>query len=406
MNGTMLFALRYASIVLGLSLVHGGLCNVPIVNADEQQSLQLVVESLGQAKEPRLQISLMKGMLAGLTGRRDVPAPAGWKAVADRLNQSEDVDVRELASELAQVFGDKAAMDRAMLQVQDRFTAPEIRRRALYSLLTQKHEPAAELLENLLTEKELQLDAIRGYALIEHPRAAEILLKNYPDWPAPLQKATLETLATRRNYAHALLAAIEEKLIAKEEVPAHVARSMDLLLGESFANVFGEVRELDQDRNQLIARYKELLTDEALAEADPVAGRKVFQKTCASCHKLYGDGGDIGPDLTGSNRANLDYILLNSVDPSYDVPEGYRMVLIETVDGLVLNGVVAEENAQSVTLKTVQQPRVVVLKTDIAERKISTKSIMPDGQFEALKQDELRNLILYLRSTQQVEASE
>ena len=290
--------------------------------------------------------------------------------------------------------------------VQDQFTETETRRRALYSLLTQKHRPAAQLLEDLLTEKELQLDAIRGYALIEHPRATEILLNHYPDWPTPLKKATLETLATRRKYAQALLAAIEDKKISKEEVPAHVARSMDLLLGDSFAKIFGEVRELDQDRTQLIARYKALLTDDALAEADAHAGRKVFEKTCASCHKLYGTGGDIGPDLTGSNRANLDYILLNSVDPSYDVPEGYRMVLIETIDGLVLNGVVAEENARSVTLKTVQQPRVVVLKDDIVERQISPKSIMPDGQLEALKQDELRNLILYLRSTQQVEASE
>ncbi len=402
----MFFAFRYASIVLGLSLVQAGLCHGETFIVDEQQSLQLVVESLSEVKEPRLQISLMKGMLAGLAGRRDVPVPAGWNAVADQLNRSDDSTVRDLVSQLAQVFGDQAAMDRAIELVQDQFTETETRRRALYSLLTQKHQPAAQLLEDLLSEKELQLDAIRGYALIEHPRAAEILLDRYPDWPAPLKKATLETLATRRNYAVALLVAIEAKQIAIEEVPAHVARSMDLLLGDSFAKIFGEVRELDQDRNQLIARYKELLTDESLAEADAHAGRKVFEKTCASCHKLYGTGGDIGPDLTGSNRANLDYILLNSVDPSYDVPEGYRMVLIETVDGLVLNGVVAEENARSVTLKTVQQPRVVVLKDDIVERQISPKSIMPDGQLEALKQDELRNLILYLRSTQQVEASE
>ena len=241
---------------------------------------------------------------------------------------------------------------------------------------------------------------------MEHPKAAEILLSRYPKWAQPLQKATVETLATRRTYAQALIAALRSGQIAKEEIPAHVARSLQLLLGTSFTSVFGEIRELDQDRNQLIAKYKETLTDEALENADASAGRKVFDKTCASCHQLYGVGGDIGPNLTGSNRANLDYILLNSVDPSYDVPEGYRMVLIETVDGLVLNGVVAEENARSVTLKTVQQPRVVVLKEDIVDRQISPKSIMPDGQLEALKKDELINLIRYLRTTEQVETSE
>ena len=378
----------------------------PAIAADESESLNQVVDALQQVDEPRMQISLMKGMLAGLSGRREVPAPRGWATLADRLSQSDNQMVKDLSSELAQIFGDEAAMERAMAIVRDTFEETEARRRALYSLLSQKHEPVVELLENLLADKELQLDAIRGYALMEHPKAAAILLSRYPKWTQPLRKATIETLATRRTYAQALIASLRSGQISKDEIPAHVARSLQLLLGPSFTSVFGEIRELDQDRNQLIAKYKQILTDEALAAANPSAGRKIFEKTCASCHKLYGAGSDIGPDLTGSNRANLDYILLNSVDPSYDVPEGYRMVLIETVDGLVLNGVVAEENAQSVTLKTVQQPRVVVLKEDIVDRQISPKSIMPDGQLEALKKDELINLIRYLKTTEQVETLE
>ena len=378
----------------------------PAIAADESESLNQVVDALQQVDEPRMQISLMKGMLAGLSGRREVPAPRGWATLADRLSQSDNQMVKDLSSELAQIFGDEAAMERAMAIVRDTFGETEARRRALYSLLSQKHEPVVELLENLLADKELQLDAIRGYALMEHPKAAAILLSRYPKWTQPLRKATIETLATRRTYAQALIASLRSGQISKDEIPAHVARSLQLLLGPSFTSVFGEIRELDQDRNQLIAKYKQILTDEALAAANPAAGRKIFEKTCASCHKLYGAGSDIGPDLTGSNRANLDYILLNSVDPSYDVPEGYRMVLIETVEGLVLNGVVAEENAQSVTLKTVQQPRVVVLKEDIVDRQISPKSIMPDGQLEALKKDELINLIRYLKTTEQVETLE
>lgn len=378
----------------------------PAIAADESESLNHVVDTLQKVDEPRMQISLMKGMLAGLSGRREVPAPRGWATLADRLSQSDNQMVKDLSSELAQIFGDEAAMERAMAIVRDTFGEAETRRRALYSLLSQKHEPVVELLEKLLADKDLQLDAIRGYALMEHPKAAAILLSRYPKWTQPLRKATIETLATRRTYAQALIASLRSGQISKDEIPAHVARSLQLLLGPSFTSVFGEIRELDQDRNQLIAKYKQILTDEALAAANPSAGRKIFEKTCASCHKLYGAGSDIGPDLTGSNRANLDYILLNSVDPSYDVPEGYRMVLIETVDGLVLNGVVAEENAQSVTLKTVQQPRVVVLKEDIVDRQISPKSIMPDGQLEALKKDELINLIRYLRTTEQVETLE
>ena len=175
------------------------------------------------------------------------------------------------------------------------------------------------------------------------------------------------------------------------------------MLGEAFAKVFGDVRKLSADRTTLIEKYKKLITDDALESADASKGRAVFNKTCASCHVIYGTGGNIGPDLTGSNRANLDYILLNSVDPSYDVPEGYKMVIVQTVDGRVLNGVIAEENAQRVILKTVQQPRVVILKEDIEVRSVSKKSIMPDGQLEQMKPQEVIDLVRYLQTVEQVE---
>ena len=116
--------------------------------------------------------------------------------------------------------------------------------------------------------------------------------------------------------------------------------------------------------------------------------------------------GKIGPDLTGSNRANLDYILLNSVDPSYDVPDGYKMVLILTVDGRLISGVVAEEDGTRVILKTVEQPEVIIAKEDIETRSVSPKSMMPDGQLEQMKPHEMIDLIKYLRTTEQVEMAQ
>jgi putative heme-binding domain-containing protein len=111
----------------------------------------------------------------------------------------------------------------------------------------------------------------------------------------------------------------------------------------------------------------------------------------------------VGPELTGSNRANLDYILLNSVDPSYDVPDAYKMVQILTTDGRAINGVLAEEDAVRIVLKTAEQPRVVIAKEDIETQKISPKSMMPDGQLDQLNPSEVIDLIKYLRTTEQVE---
>jgi len=345
-------------------------------------------------------------MLSGLAGRRNVPAPDAWSQVAAKLARSDDENVRELAWQLSQIFGDEAAAGRALATVQDRSAPHDTRRRALNSLLTQRHNGVSALLEPLLDEPELRLDAIRGFAAIENAKAPEILLKRYEAWPPEQRKAIIETLAARNRYAETLLNAIKSNVIPRKHVPAHVARSLSFILGDRFVEVFGDVRQLAEDRVKLMAKYKKMLSPEALADADAAKGRVIFKKTCASCHLLYGKGGKVGPDLTGSNRANLDYILLNSVDPSYDVPEGYKMVIIETVDGRVLNGVIDEENSQRVILKTAEKPKVVVLKSDIDYRQVSSKSIMPDGQLDQMKPPEVRNLIKYLQTTEQVEIAQ
>ena len=189
----------------------------------------------------------------------------------------------------------------------------------------------------------------------------------------------------------------------REQIPAQVARSLHDMLGSSFTEVFGEVRAVAEDRTKLIAHYTELCNPDAVAAADASRGRVVFEKTCAACHKMYNEGGSVGPDLTGSNRANLDYILLNSIDPSYDVPDAYKTVSVLTVDGRSVNGVLAEEDAQRIVLKTAEQPRVVIAKADIEQRKVSPNSMMPEGQLDQMKPQEVVDLIKYLRTTQQVE---
>ena len=182
-----------------------------------------------------------------------------------------------------------------------------------------------------------------------------------------------------------------------------MARSLESLLGESFTRFYGDVRELAKDKTQLITRYRTMLSPAALATADPGRGRAVFEKTCAACHTLYDSGGKVGPNITGSNRANLDYILLNLLDPSYDVPESYRMVVITTVQGRIVSGVIAEEDNQRLVLKTAEQPTVVIPKQDIDLRKVSPLSLMPEGQLLKMKKHEVINLIKYLQTDEQVE---
>jgi hypothetical protein len=105
---------------------------------DEQESLALLVQTLGAIDDPAVQTALLQGMLNGLDGRRNVPAPDAWTKVGAKLAKSDNPQVREMVSRLSQIFGDEAAMQRALATVKDRSSQLDARRRALHSLLSQK----------------------------------------------------------------------------------------------------------------------------------------------------------------------------------------------------------------------------------------------------------------------------
>ncbi len=379
--------------------------NAPKAADPSSQGLALVIQSLADTDDSSVRRNLLRGMLDGLEGQRNVVAPALWETVRHQLFLDEDPVVGELAMELSHVFGDPEAASEALAVVTDGAVDPGRRRLALASLLTQRNPSVIERLEPLLDDPDLTIDAIRGYAVIESPTAPGILLQRYSGMNSEQQRAILETLAARKSYAERLLPAIASGQVLREDVPIHVARSLSDLLGDSFHTVFGEVRPVGADHQQQMQKYKEMLRPAALAGADAARGRLVFDKTCAACHRLFGEGGDVGPDLTGSNRANLDYLLLNSVDPDYDIPDAYRMVQIVTTDGRAINGVLAEEDAVRIVLKTAEQPRVVIPKEDVETRRLSPKSMMPEGQLDQLKKQQVLDLIRYLQSVEQVERS-
>ncbi|MEL7496716.1 MAG: c-type cytochrome [Planctomycetota bacterium] len=369
----------------------------------QNQSLQVLVKSIAGQNDSNVQATLLKGMLIGLEGRGQIQTPAGWDELKPTLLNSENDSVRDRATQLSQIFGDQLAIHKSLRIVQDANAGTTERRNELRSLLSMRNQDVSLELESLLDERGLRMDAIRGYAIMENPAAPAILLNRYPEFELEYQRAILETLSSRKRYAAALLKEIKTGTVSREEIPIHVARSMQQNLGTRFDDVFGTMKPIADDREKTIKKYKKLLSSKSLSKADPSHGRAVFEKTCAACHQMYGSGGKVGPDLTGSNRANLDYILLNSVDPSYDVPDSYKMVTVLTYDGRLINGVVENENAAVLVLKTAEQPRVVISQQDIDERKVSDKSIMPEGQLDQLKPDEVIDLVKYLQTTQQVE---
>ena len=162
----------------------------------------------------------------------------------------------------------------------------------------------------------------------------------------------------------ALFDALRGGTISRVDVSAVSARQLNRVIGPRFADFWGSIESLSKDKQIAMDRYRFLLTDEYLSHADLVAGKALYEQTCASCHKLYGEGGEIGPDITGSNRADLEYILNNMLDPSGEIPEGYQLVTINTQDGRSYAGNIASEDDKQVTLRMIVG-NVTLAKSDI-----------------------------------------
>ena len=166
--------------------------------------------------------------------------------------------------------------------------------------------------------------------------------------------------------------------------------------------VFG-AKPSSAERAKQIAEMKAKILAADASTASAARGRTVFTKNCISCHTLFGTGRQVGPDLTGAQRTDLDYVLINVMDPSALVGGAYRVTVLVTKDGRVVNGVVKAEDAHTITLETATE-RVVIATQDIEERAQQPVSMMPEGLLHRLKLEEIRDLVKYLASPDQVVA--
>ena len=155
------------------------------------------------------------------------------------------------------------------------------------------------------------------------------------------------------------------------------------------------MREATAEKKQLIENYKRTYWAGGSTPGEASRGRVVFNKVCAQCHTLFDTGGKVGPELTGANRGDLDYLLENMVDPNAVIPNEYRASNLELKDGRSLTGIIKQQDDKTLTLATANET-LTLARGDVDSIALSQLSMMPEGLLDPLAEQELRDLIYYL----------
>ncbi|OYW22916.1 MAG: hypothetical protein B7Z55_04085 [Planctomycetales bacterium 12-60-4] len=188
--------------------------------------------------------------------------------------------------------------------------------------------------------------------------------------------------------------------IPAAEISAFHARQIagfnDEQLDKELKELWGEVRVSAAEKKTLIERYKVELTAKSDQQADLSAGRALFQKSCANCHVLYGQGRLIGPDLTGMAVHPKHELLIHILDPSRSVEGNFRLYTVELADGRVLSGMLAGESRTAIEIVDNEAKRHAIAREDIEDLVMSPKSVMPEGFEKQVKPEELNHLLEFL----------
>ncbi len=369
------------------------------------EGLTPLIALLTDSRSVEVQRDVLAGIRDALRGRRSFGMPSNWPRARTRFSGSADDDVRNQAELLAVVFNDEAAIRALKARAGDARRKAASRQQAI-NALTQKNDAAiVPLLQQLLDDAAVRGTAIQKLAAFESAKTPGLLVARYSRFSSGEKQDAINTLAARPAFARALLAAVERGRIPPSDVSAFTARQLgsfkDKRIDQALERVWGSVRPTAKDRLERIARYTKQLTPDVLAKADRSAGRVVYNQTCASCHKLFGEGRSVGPELTGAQRTSIEYLLTNLLDPSAVVGREYRVTIIATDTGRVVTGVVAHEDENSVTLLTSNE-EITIPVDEIDARKESNVSMMPEGQLEKLSARQVRDLFGYLGSPSQV----
>jgi putative membrane-bound dehydrogenase-like protein len=366
----------------------------------EAAKLDLALEFLDRLTnaDAALAMAALDGLVAGQRGKAITPSRP-TEPVLKKLLASPNRDVATRAQRLGTLWGDAAAFRATLSRIGDT-TAPEADRvAAIKSSVQQKSDDSRRALfaaVNAPNSDRLKVEAVRALQQVGKDDTGEALLERWDTYSPAVKAAVAELGTTRWQWRHALLRALQAGKIKRGDVPPTVVRTLANTKDDGeravAVQIFGKVQASSAEKLKLIAEKRKVV---ATGPVDLAKGHEVAKKSCFICHKLHGEGADIGPDLTGVGRSSLDALLHNVIHPNEIIGAGYENVEIETKDERTLSGRMVENTDSIVKLVMAGPAEVVVAKSDIKSQRVTENSAMPEG-LEQMPDDDFRNLIWFI----------
>jgi putative heme-binding domain-containing protein len=373
--------------------------------AEAPAPLTQLTELIAVTPDTEVRLDILRGLSAALQGQRSVPMPAGWAAVEETLSTSDNTEVRALAQSLGLTFGSQKAMAALRGIAADAKAPAELRRSSIESLLRVHDASLAPLLQSQLNDPAVRGVSLRGLGGYDDAQTPSTILAVYESLNGNERRDALNTLASRVTYARPLLGAVAAGKIPKTDLTADLVRQLRNLKDEplraQLTEVWGVIRETSPDMQAEVEKYKGIYWAGGSQPGDAPRGRAVFNRICAQCHHLFDSGGNVGPNITGANRGDLDYLLQNILYPNAVIPNEYRAATLETKDGRVVTGIIKSQTASGYVVQTVNE-QVTLPQTEVTKVEQSEISMMPEGLIASLQPQEIRDLLYYLGRPGQV----
>lgn len=343
-------------------------------------------------------IAALDGLIEGQKGRAVVPSESAGTVLA-KLGRHPNSEVVTRAQQLGTIWGDASAIRASLQVIGDSRKSVEERVGAIQSVRQQKIQAVRDAFLGVLSSQAPDLvvqAAISGLSEVGGDELGDQILQKWKNFTPATKRIAAEVLSSRRRWAQSFLSAIENKSVSMNEIPVTVVRSLttskDDYVRNRASTVIGKFRESEPDKLKLMAEKKQVVLS---GPVNLKRGHEIAQKACFTCHKLHGEGAEVGPDITGVGRSSLDALLANVIDPNQIIGIGYENVEVETKDGRSVSGRMVENTDTRIKLVSAGPKEEVIAKSDIESTRISQMSVMPEG-LEQMPDDEFRDLIWYI----------